>query len=92
MTRARKAFQRNKELSDKWGAIANSNWFEEVLAAAQSEMWELSCSDEQAKGARLFIAVLQGLVDTDAPAMRIPGSGIVDDMNPIIENVRNKKN
>ena len=90
MTRAKASFQRNKDLFDKWGAIAGSNWFEDVLSAASAEMWELGGTDEQMKGARNFINILQGLADKDTFNEGIPKSKLLDDLQIDLVN-RNKQ-
>ena len=91
MTRAQEVFQRNKDLSDKWGSICGSNWFAEVLTFAQAHLMEVGASDEQMKGARLMIQTLISLTDKDVLISSMPRPKLVHDLETDLHTVRSPK-
>jgi len=81
-------FLKHKELSNQWSAVASSDWFQEVLLFAMNEFIEQEVTDEQIKGAKKFRDCLLELVETPAPAIVFPSSGIHHNVLEMAEQLK----
>ena len=72
MTKSQQTFLRDKELSEQWGAIVHSAWYEKVLVHARGAMMEACVTEEHARGAAAFEAILKGLCDVDSAPAKFP--------------------
>lgn len=73
---------KNKDLLKKWLAVANEDWFEEVLMFARAHMMESnSVTTEDLRGANKLIAALKDLGAGAEEFGPIPGPGIYN--NPL---------
>lgn len=85
---AKPLFLKDKTLSNQWAAVATSDWFQQVLIFAMNEFIEQEVTDEQIKGAKKFRDCLLELVETPAPAVSFPSSGIHHNVLELAEQLK----
>lgn len=65
MSNAKELFLRNRELSNQWRAIANSDAFDEATVFALCAMAESNAGSELTKGANQVIAILRSIANVE---------------------------
>lgn len=69
-------FLSDKELSNKWGAVAGSDWFGKVVVFARGQMLDQKVTTEELEGVRKFVQVLQTISDFEQPSRPYPTAGL----------------
>lgn len=82
MSLAKELFNRDKELSSSWNAVAKSDWFGKVLLYARGALMEADLKPGEMEGAKRFENILTELANLAEPDVPTPKSGLTYDLEP----------
>ena len=81
-------FLKKKELCENWSAVANADWFAEVLTHARAVFMDMRPTAEEMRGAMAFEMTLRDLCEDEAPAPVFPQTGLRHDLDNPKPNVK----
>lgn len=81
MNTAKELFLKNKELREKWAAVAHADWFGEVLVFARSVCMDNKPTAEKIMGMLEFESALLSICDEQVVSVEYPSSGIRHDID-----------
>lgn len=78
---AKELFNKDRELSQSWNAVAKADWFGQVMLYARGALIESDLKPGELEGAKKFEGILSDLANLAEPEIPTPKSGIHHDVD-----------